>query len=167
MVTQQGRRTQIKYKTHPYPTPLWTKDPFGYSWKLKIETEKHCSKIIFKCVNSIVRPIFNEKVDKKWYLWVHEQCTNALVTVEKVSLYGWKQKNKKRGWNTFCTQTWTQNVQTKHSLRHSLHMQQRILLTAEWRTLKSVKILRISSYLANHIYSWQSAGSGAFKNLMT
>ena len=33
---------------------------FGYSWKLK--TEKHCNKIIIKCVNSIVRPIFNEKV---------------------------------------------------------------------------------------------------------
>ena len=42
-------------------------------------------------------PIFNEKVDKKWYLWVREQCTNALFTVEKVSLYGWKQKKKKKG----------------------------------------------------------------------
>ena len=31
------------------------------------ETEnwKHCSKIIFKCVNSAVKPIFNEKIDKK------------------------------------------------------------------------------------------------------
>ena len=27
--------------------------------KLKTENEKHCSKIIFKCVNSIVGPIFN------------------------------------------------------------------------------------------------------------
>ena len=33
--------------------------------KLKTETEKHCSKIIFKCVNSAVRPIFNEKVAEK------------------------------------------------------------------------------------------------------
>ena len=40
-----------------------TKSPFGYSWKLK--TEKHCNKIIFKCVNSAVRFIFNEKVVKK------------------------------------------------------------------------------------------------------
>ena len=40
------------------------------SWKLK--TEKYCNKIIFKCVNSIVRPIFNEKFDKKWYLWICE-----------------------------------------------------------------------------------------------
>ena len=34
---------------------------------------KHCSKIIFKCVNSAVRPIFNEKkVIEKCNLWVHE-----------------------------------------------------------------------------------------------
>ena len=32
---------------------------------LKTENKKYCSKIIFKCVNSIVRPIFNEKVDEK------------------------------------------------------------------------------------------------------
>ena len=25
-------------------------------------------------------PIFNEKVDKKWNLWVREQCTDALFT---------------------------------------------------------------------------------------
>ena len=48
--------------------------------KLKTENWKHCSKIIFKCVNSTVGPIFNEKVDKKWNLWVREQCTNALFT---------------------------------------------------------------------------------------
>ena len=71
-----------------------TNCPFEYNWKLK--TEKYCDKIIFKCVNSIVRPIFNEKVDKKWYLWVHKQCTNALFMVEKVSLYSWKKKKKKK-----------------------------------------------------------------------
>ena len=41
---------------------------------IQLKTKKHCSKIIFKCVNDIVGPIFNEKVDKKWYLWVREQC---------------------------------------------------------------------------------------------
>ena len=41
--------------------------------KLKTYCWNHCSKIIFKCVNSIVGPIFNEKVAKKWNLWVHEQ----------------------------------------------------------------------------------------------
>ena len=38
------------------------KDPFGYNLfllKLKIENWKYCSKIIFKCVNSTVRLIFN------------------------------------------------------------------------------------------------------------
>ena len=41
--------------------------------KLKTYCWNHCSKIIFKCVNSTVRPIFNEKVAKKWNLWVHKQ----------------------------------------------------------------------------------------------
>ena len=39
------------------------------NWKLKLKTEKHCSKIIFKCVNSIVGSIFNEKVAEKCILW--------------------------------------------------------------------------------------------------
>ena len=67
-----------------------TKGSFGLSLfllKLKTETEnwnwKHCSKIIFKCVNSAVGLIFNEKIAEKWNLWVREQCTNALFTVEK------------------------------------------------------------------------------------
>ena len=47
------------------------------------ENRKYCSKIIFKFVNSVVRPIFNEKVAEKWNLWVREQCTNALFIVEK------------------------------------------------------------------------------------
>ena len=48
----------------------------GFVWKelillkLKIENWKHCSKIIFKYVNSIVESIFNEKIVKKWDLWV-------------------------------------------------------------------------------------------------
>ena len=48
--------------------------------KLKTENWKHCSKIIFKCVNSTLRPIFNEKFNKKWNLWVRKQCTDALFT---------------------------------------------------------------------------------------
>ena len=46
--------------------------------KLKTYCWNHCSKINFKCVNSAVEPIFNEKIDKKWNLWVREQCTDAL-----------------------------------------------------------------------------------------
>ena len=49
------------------------KGSFGYSWKLKLKIEKYCSKIILKCVNSTVGPIFNEKVTKKWNLWIHKQ----------------------------------------------------------------------------------------------
>ena len=39
---------------------------------------KHYSKIIFKCVNSTVEPIFNEKVVEKWSLWdpwIVHRCT--------------------------------------------------------------------------------------------
>ena len=36
----------------------------GSVW-IRLKTEKHCSKIIFKCVNSTVRPIFNEKGAEK------------------------------------------------------------------------------------------------------
>ena len=45
------------------------------NWKLKLKTEKYCSKIIFKCVNSTVGLIFNKKVTEKWNLLVHEQYT--------------------------------------------------------------------------------------------
>ena len=48
--------------------------------KLKTYCWNHCSKIIFKCVNSAMGPIFNEKIDKKWNLWVRKQCTDALFT---------------------------------------------------------------------------------------
>ena len=37
---------------------------------VKIKNWKHYSKIIFKCVNSIVKSIFNEKIAEKWYLWI-------------------------------------------------------------------------------------------------
>ena len=62
----------VAFLVHLYIYIYITKGPFGYSWKLKTENEKHCSKIIFKCVNSIVGPIFNEKVVEKWNLWVRE-----------------------------------------------------------------------------------------------
>ena len=35
------------------------------NWKLKLKTEKYCNKIIFKYINSIMKPIFNEKIAKK------------------------------------------------------------------------------------------------------
>ena len=36
----------------------------------KTENWKHCNKIIFKCVNSAMWPIFNEKVAENWSLWI-------------------------------------------------------------------------------------------------
>ena len=59
------------------------------NWKLKLKTKKYCSKINFKCMNSTVEPIFNEKVDEKWNLWVREQYT----VYGKVKHFG-SQKNK-------------------------------------------------------------------------
>ena len=41
---------------------------------LKTENWKHCSKIIFKCVNSIVGPIFN-------IFLIREQCMHSVWTV--------------------------------------------------------------------------------------
>ena len=57
---------------------------------------KYCSEIIFKCVNSVVGPIFNKKVAEKCNLWDHEQYTDALFTVDKVNYCGWTKKRKKK-----------------------------------------------------------------------
>ena len=44
--------------------PFFFKGPFEYNLFL-LKTKKYCSKIIFKCVNSTVGPIFNKKIAKK------------------------------------------------------------------------------------------------------
>ena len=71
--------------------------------KLKTYCWNHCSKIIFKCVNSTVGPIFNEKVAKMWNLWVHEQymitgyCSlNSTWTVTAFYQNAWMIKKKKK-----------------------------------------------------------------------
>ena len=67
--------------------------------KLKTENCKHCSKMIFKYVNSAVGPIFNEKVDKKWSLWdpwtVHK-CTIHRRPGQQLRLGRIKKKKKKK-----------------------------------------------------------------------
>ena len=45
-------------------------------------------------MNSTVGPIFNEKVTEKWDLWVREQCTDALFTMEKSTKPAQKKKKK-------------------------------------------------------------------------
>ena len=64
----------------------------NWKLKLKVKTEKHYRKIIFKCVNSTVRPIFNKKVTENWNLWIRKQCTictDWLKRVRKVKLCGY------------------------------------------------------------------------------
>ena len=49
-----------------------------------------------------MRPIFNEKVDKKCILWVREQYTETLFTEDLVNNYGLEKKKK-----TQKEKTWT------------------------------------------------------------
>ena len=72
-----------------------------YLWSvwIQLKIEKYYNKIIFKRVNIIVGPIFNEKVDKKCNLWVRKQCIYALFTAEsnrKVNLCGYCSLNSNR-----------------------------------------------------------------------
>ena len=76
-----------------------------------VETENfcwnHCSKIIFKCVNSTVGPIFNEKVAKKWNLWVYEQYM-ITVCCRKVNICCYCSLN-----STWTVTAFLQNVMKK------------------------------------------------------
>ena len=62
---------------------------FCWNWK-------YCSEIIFKCVNSVVGPIFNKNVVKKCNLWDRKQYTYALFTVDKVNYCGLEKKKEKK-----------------------------------------------------------------------
>ena len=94
--------------------------------KLKTYCWNHCSKIIFKYVNSAVGPIFNEKIDKKWNLWVRKQCTDALFTEKSQHLrltVHWTvaallQKRVKKKKNK--TQTWFMKRESKQRLSRNL-----------------------------------------------
>ena len=103
-----NKNFSLHSRTHLIPLlTLWIY--LDRTYFAEIENLKHCSKIIFKCVNSAVRLIFNEKVAKNWNLWVHEQCTDALFTVKKSTFAAtvqwtiaallqnaWKQKKNKK-----------------------------------------------------------------------
>ena len=56
---------------------------------------KHCSKIIFKCVNSTVRPIFNEKVSEKCNLWDPWTMHSCIVHSWLVNNCGLNQKRER------------------------------------------------------------------------
>ena len=72
-------------------------------------------------MNSAVGPIFNEKIDKKRNLWVHEQCTDALFTEKSQHLRALLQKRvktkKKKKKKKNKTQTWFMKRESKQRLR--------------------------------------------------
>ena len=70
---------------------------------LKTKNRKHCSKIIFKCVNSAVGPIF--KIFQKnvvvgpvnsalCLLYIESMCMNSAVTVHYALKKKWKLKTQ-------------------------------------------------------------------------
>ena len=61
---------------------------FCWNWK-------HCGEIIFKCVNSAVGSIFNEKVAEKCNLWDLWIVHGALFIVDKSTIANWIKKKKK------------------------------------------------------------------------
>ena len=73
------------------------------------ENWKHCSKIIFKCINSTVRPIFNESFAEKRGHGSREQCTkpteNALALLKRASQKKKKRRHKIVLFNTIQTDT--------------------------------------------------------------
>ena len=77
---------------------IWASSATGCGTKVHLDwvyfcwNWKHYSKIIFKCVNSTVRFIFNEKVIEKWNLWVCKQYINILFMVKKSINTGWIKK---------------------------------------------------------------------------
>ena len=62
---------------------------FCWNWK-------HCSEIIFKCVNSAVKPIFNEKVVENCNLWDSWTVNGCTIQSWLVNNYGLNKKKKKR-----------------------------------------------------------------------
>ena len=60
-----------------------------------------------------------KKLIKSYICWFINSAQMHYSRLKKsvFTLKAKKKKKKKEGWNTFCAQTWTQNAQTKHSLR--------------------------------------------------
>ena len=96
LLTSGGRGFESEF----YSMGMFGKNLFCWNWK-------YCSKIIFKCVNSMVKLIFNEKVTENGCLWVCEWCMDVLFIVEKST----KPALEKRG------KSW---VQTKPTYRENL-----------------------------------------------
>ena len=67
------------------------------------ENWKHCSKIIFKCVNSAMRPIFNESFTEKRGLWVP-------WTVHRTHWKSMKHSSQKKKKKRMKCRRWTQTL---------------------------------------------------------
>ena len=61
---------------------------------LKTENWKYCSKINFKCVNSIVRPIFNTWTVYKQYINSEYTVYNSKICPQKQQMRAKKKKKK-------------------------------------------------------------------------
>ena len=81
---------------------------FCWNWK-------HCSEIIFKCVNNVVGPIFNKNITKKCNLWDRKQYTYILFIVDKVNYCGLEKKKKE------------ENVEKKR--RRWFHCKPKVMMT--------------------------------------
>ena len=90
------------------------------NWKLKLKTEKHCNKIIFKCVNSTVGLIFNEKVAEKYSLWdswtmhestIHRKKSQKVMTGKKKKIWN---ANVRLGSTKCASQTHSKSASHVH-----------------------------------------------------
>ena len=67
---------------------------------------KHCSKIIFKCVNNVVWPFFNESLGEKEVYGSRKQCTRPTGKDRNMFLKKKKKKPKCRHWNVDSVSKW-------------------------------------------------------------
>ena len=119
-VQDQSRREQLLWvwEKRKEESEVWDK---GSVWielifaKIENWNWKHCREIIFKCVNSTVGPIFNEKVAEKCNLWVREQYTEVLFTEDLVNNCGLEKKKKKEKGKRKMKKRGRANMQSKHS----------------------------------------------------
>ena len=103
------------------------------------ENLKYCSKIIFKCVNNIVGPIFNEKVAKSEFCRSRKQCMDPLVCTVPC-LFCW------------CEQCTNRQSQKEMLLPKKKKMPKR----------KMLKPFQLSKYSLSHRIIINSGSSGIF-----
>ena len=84
--------------------------------KLEIKNWKYCSKIIFKCVNSTVRPIFNKKSD--WKL-------KFVGSLNSIWVYS-SQENSQNLRLLFMNSAWTVAVIAQVPLKRGLKKKKRV-----------------------------------------